>query len=301
MMQLEKWCDLPLRAEGIAFAAIAALPLSLLCGAGYFIATRVSAADARVNHSFQVLQEVQRLETGESHASAQLHAFLLTRQENFADSLRHSIAAWDSSRRKLLLLAGDDPAQMQTLWQAAGMQRSRVEHISSLMARFRAESIATPQLQSALLAAEEERLRMESFIGALQQHEGRLLKVRLQQAKRLRSALQATAALGIFSGLGAGVLLWILFEAGIASRLLRVRDNLAKLPSGVPVERPQRPATKSAPSAKRCSAPPTHSATRPACSRAPPMASLSATPLADTYSSTRPTRNWRAFPSTIRR
>jgi PAS domain S-box-containing protein len=232
MSLLERWCKISLRSKGLVLTAIAAAPLMLVGCTGYAIGKLASRAERRINHSLQVLQEMQRLENSEVTTGAQDRAYFITREEKFAESTRQAIAAFDSSRQKLITLVNDDPIQMRRLSEAADTQRSRVERIFSMMARFRAADTNGSQLPSALLAAEQERVSMENVIRAMKREEERLLDVRQREAKRMRSAMQAIVALCLLSSVAAGVMLWILFDIGFARRVKEISENVAKLASG---------------------------------------------------------------------
>lgn len=234
MTLLEKWCALSLRSKGVAFVAIAAAPLIVVSCGGYAVGKRATLAERRINHSLQVLEEIQRLESSEIGASAQIRAYFITHDEKFAVYTREAIAAFDSSRQRLLTLANSDPAQTRRIALAAELQRSRVERIFSVMTSFRAGHVNAEQLRSALLAAEEERGQMEDAIRAMKQEEERLLDARLDRGNQMRSAMQAIVVLGLTSSLAGAALLWILFQVGIVNRLKLLHENAARLVSGAP-------------------------------------------------------------------
>jgi PAS domain S-box-containing protein len=235
MTLLERWADLSLRSKGMVLATIAAAPLMMVGCTGYVVGKLASRVERRINHSFLVLEEMQRLENSEVTTGAQDRAYFITREEKFADSTRQAIAAFDASRQKLIALVNDDAAQMQRLSEAADIQRSRVERIFSLMTSFRAGEATNRSLRPALLAAEQERVSMENVIRAMKRAEERLLDFRQREGNRMRGAMRAITGLCLLFSLAAAVILWILFQTGVARRLRVISGNVAKLASGSPV------------------------------------------------------------------
>jgi PAS domain S-box-containing protein len=175
---------------------------------------------------------VQQLKAFEIEVSAQVRAYFITGEEAFAGKTRETIAGFDATWQRLSQLIDDDPAQRRRLAEVAALERSRVERIFGTMARFQAGALSREQLRGALRAAEPERGRMENALGAMEEDEKRLLDARLRRADRLRHVARIATGFCMFFGVVGGVVISLLYGAGITQRIKKLQANVARLATG---------------------------------------------------------------------
>jgi PAS domain S-box-containing protein len=219
------WSDLTLRGKATVVLGVVALGLLSLGCAAYRIEVQATAAEQSVSSAFQALYQIQRLETSETDASAQIRGYLMTRDEAFATRVREAVAAFDDVRHTLGTLTAGRPE----LSQLAGLESSRVERIYSTMARLRSNAIASEELRAAVLQAEQERLVIESLIKRMLRERSLLLQSSLAGRDRLRSHWRGAVWICLLVAIAAGGGIWSLFDRGCASRIERLKGDLAGL------------------------------------------------------------------------
>jgi PAS domain S-box-containing protein len=232
MPRLAYWSDLRLRTKGlIAIAVPAAATVTIAC-VSYLVGAQADLAEHKVQASLRIREEVQKLKTFEIEASAQVRGYFITGDEDFAGKTRETLAGFDAARQRLSELTEDHPVQRQRVAQVEALERSRVEGIFGGMARFRSGALSREQLRGLLRSREAERLRMEGVLRAMENEEKRLLETRLNQAGRLRTILKAVTACCMFFGVVGGVLVSLLYGAGITQRIKNLQENVVRLATG---------------------------------------------------------------------
>src|ERR1700688_2122124 len=129
MLRLKKWRDLSLRAKGVCVVAIPAATTIAIACLSYALGGRATTAEAWVNHTRQACEEIQRMETLEAEATAEIRAYFITGDDGFNLRLGEIFSSFDSVREKLVALTADRPAQQKRLAQIALMARSRPERL----------------------------------------------------------------------------------------------------------------------------------------------------------------------------
>jgi len=229
---LSKWMSLSLRAKGLIVSTLSAAALLVAAGVAYSIAISATDDEVWVSHALQAGEQIQNMRASATDASAQIRAYWITGDEAFAGAVRQDLAVFDSAMQKLVQLTQDNAGQRQRLTQIAAIERSRVERIFDALGRFRSGVLSGPELRRSLLAGEDERLRLENLISAMEQEEKQLLAAHLARLGRLR--VLATAGSWQILGIAAGsiLLMWILFAYGISHRIRVLKDGLAAIGSG---------------------------------------------------------------------
>ena len=232
MTLLSKWMSLSLRAKGFVVSTLSAAAMLVAAWVTYSLVISATEAEAWVNHALQAGEEIQKMKASGTDASAQMRAYWITRDEAFAAGVRQDLAEFDSALQRLAQLTPDNAAPRQRLAQIAAIERSRVERIFDGLGRFRSGVLSGPELSRSLLAAEDERLRLENLISAMEQEEKHLLAAHLARLGRLR--VLARAGVWQILGIAAGsiLLMWILFAYGISRRIRVLKESLATIGSG---------------------------------------------------------------------
>ncbi len=125
MLRLKKWRDLSLRAKGVCVVAIPAATTVAIACLSYGLDARVTIAEEWVNHTRQACEEIQRMETLEAEATAEIRAYFITGDDGFRLRLGEIFSRFDSAREKLVALTPERPTQQKRLAQIAQMARSR--------------------------------------------------------------------------------------------------------------------------------------------------------------------------------
>ena len=232
MPRLKRWLDLSLRTKGLIVVAVPAVATVIVACACLVLAGRAADVEEATRRSARIVEETQRLTASETESAAHMRAYFISTDEAYVDRARDAFDAFDVERQKLSTLVADDAAQTRRVAQIAALQRSRVERVFGVAARFRSGTLPWGELRVFLAAAEAERMRMESFLLAMQEDEKRLLEERLRQVATLRAEVRATAAICLLFGVIGGVVSSLLFASGIASRIGKLRENVVQLASG---------------------------------------------------------------------
>jgi CHASE3 domain sensor protein len=141
MHRLKKWQDLSLRVKGVCVVAIPAAATVVIACLSYAMTTRVTNAQEWVGHTRRACEEIQKMETLDAEATAEIRAYLLTGDHAFTLRLWELLPSFDSARRRSAALTADRPAQQARLVQIAGMARLRSEHLLATTALFRSNPL----------------------------------------------------------------------------------------------------------------------------------------------------------------
>jgi PAS domain S-box-containing protein len=232
MLRLKKWRDLSLRAKGVCVVAIPAATTVAIACLSYALGGRATTAEAWVNHTRQACEEIQRMETLEAEATAEIRAYFITGDDGFNLRLGEIFSSFDSAREKLVALTADRPAQQKRLAQIARMARSRPERLFGTNALSHSNALPANELHAAVLAADQQRRQMETVIEAMLEEEKRVMDDRLSRAALLRAEIQMISAICVIFGVVGGVVISILFASGITFRIEKLKENVAKLATG---------------------------------------------------------------------
>jgi PAS domain S-box-containing protein len=232
MHWLPGWLNLRLRTQALILIAVPAAATVIIACASYVLGAGAASAGQRVRGSLRVQQEMQRLRTFENESSANALAYFTSGDEVFAEKARATIAGFGATRRRLDGLTEDNPVERGRLSEVEAIEGSRVAGILGAMARFQAGALTQAQLLAALRTGESERLRMESVLGAMEEEERGLLEGRLSRVDKLRSFLGATSGFCMFFGVVGGVVISLLYGAGITRRIGKLQENVARLATG---------------------------------------------------------------------
>jgi len=232
MLRLKKWADLSLRAKGVCVVAVPAAATVAMACLSYALSASVTTAEEWINHGRQACEEIQRIETLEAEASAEIRAYFITGDDGFTLRLWELLSRFDSAWRRSVALTADRPAQQTRLAQIAGMARFRSERLFGTNALFTSHTLPANELRTAVVAADQERHHMESVIEAMLGEEKGLLDARLSRAALLRAAIQAISAVCVIFGVAGGVVTSLLFASGITFRIEKLKQNVAKLATG---------------------------------------------------------------------
>jgi PAS domain S-box-containing protein len=232
MLRLKKWRDLSLRAKGVCVVAIPAATTVAIACLSYALGARVTTAEEWVNHTRQACEEIQRMETLEAEATAEIRAYFITGDDGFRLRLGEIFSRFDSAREKLVALTPERPTQQKRLAQIAQMARSRPERLFGLTALSNSNALPANELHAAVLAADQQRRQMEKIIEAMLEEEKRVMDDRLSRAALLRAQIQMISAICVIFGVVGGVVISILFASGITVRIEKLKENVAKLATG---------------------------------------------------------------------
>jgi len=232
MLRLKKWRDLSLRSKGVCVVAIPAATTVAIACLSYALGARVTTAEEWVNHTRQACEEIQRMETLEAEATAEIRAYFITGDDGFRLRLGEIFGRFDSAREKAVALTPERPAQQARLAQIARMARSRPVRLLGTTALSHPNTLPARDLHAAVLAADQQRRQMETVIEAMLEEEKRVMDDRLIRAARLRAEIQAISAICVIFGVVGGVVISILFASGITLRIEKLKENVAKLATG---------------------------------------------------------------------
>ena len=229
MNPLSGWMRLSLRVKGFFIGtALATLLVSAAC-LTYLSADRESHAERSVSHALRVSQEIQKLKAAETDSVAGIRAYWITKDEDFANTVRRDLASFDETMESLLELTARSPRQRERLSQVAGLQRSRVELIFDAITRSRSGVLSDSEFRHALRQGEEQRRAMESLLEAMQRDEKYSLDAEMAHMDRL----EIVTKMGIWQvfalAAASSFIIWVLFAYGIQRRMRDLRQSLAAI------------------------------------------------------------------------
>ena len=232
MRRLNQWSNLNLRSKGLVVIAFPAAATVAIACAAYWIGSLAERAELAVNHTIGVLQATEELQASEEGVSTAARGYFITRDDMFAARLRESIASFDTARLRLTALAEADPVEQRRLAEIDAIQRSRVERNFALIASVKSGALPAAALAEALRAAEGDRLDLEKRIGEVLETEQRALEARMKRVDALRARLRSIIGICALFGIAGGLVISLLFAAGITSRITMLKENVRKLASG---------------------------------------------------------------------
>jgi PAS domain S-box-containing protein len=232
MPRLQRWPDLPLRTKALIVLAVPAVATLIVACASLVLVGRAAAEEEASARSARIVDETQRLAASEIESAAHMRAYFISTDEAYADRARAAFDAFDATLQKLSTLVAGNAGQTGRLTRVAALERSRVERVYGVAARFRSGELPWSELRVFLAAAETERLQMETILRDMRVEEARLLGERLRQVATLRAEVRATTTVCLLFGVIGGVVSSLLFASGIARRIGRLRENVVQLASG---------------------------------------------------------------------
>jgi len=227
-----KWLDLSLGTKCLLLIGVPAAATVALAGASYLVGTETTATGSRVNASFRIGNEIERLRASEIETSAQAHAYLITADEPFARKTREALAAFDSTWQILSDLTHDDILQRQRLSEVEALERFRVERIFEDTEGFRSHTLRWDALGKSLNAGEAERMGMERILKTMQEANTRAVDAYLDRAGQLRARRNTILAMGLLLGVGGSAAMLLLAARGITSRIGKLQGNIAQVAAG---------------------------------------------------------------------
>jgi PAS domain S-box-containing protein len=230
------WPDLRLRTKGLIVIAVPAAATVLIACASYILGTQAATAQQAVTRSLAINLKIQKLRTDELDASAQVRAYFITGDGNFANQARQAVAAFDTTLNLAAGLLAGDPSQSNRISEIAALERFRVEQIFSATARFQSGALPPDALRAALLAKEAERVQMNRVMDSIESHQKRILEAQSRDVARLNTELRATTVICVVFGVLGGVVISLLFASGITNRVRKLQDNVSRLGTGGALE-----------------------------------------------------------------
>jgi PAS domain S-box-containing protein len=235
MLHLEKWSDLPLRTKGLIVIAFPAAATVLIACASYILGARVATAEESVNRSLAVSREIERVKGSSAEAGSLWAAFVMTGDPSFEQPARDRLAAFDAAGERLSRLTSDSPLQNLRALQIISIEHARRESRLAAKARFPANTPRPEQAAAAWHGAESSHQELDTLAGAMENTEDGILKTRSRQVGRLRAQLRGITGVCGVLGVAGGLLISLLFAAGITHRVGALQANVAKLATGRPM------------------------------------------------------------------
>jgi PAS domain S-box-containing protein len=236
MPRLNNWRDLSLRAKGVCVVAVPATATVAIACLSYALGGRATSAQEWVDHARQACQEIQRMESLDAQAKAEIRAYFITGDDGFMLRLREAITSFDSARLRLVALTAGRASQQTRLVQIERLARSRSQDLFRTTTLFRSHALTADELRASVLGADQERRQIETLIEAMLNEENRVLDDHLRRAARLRAEIQTISAICAIFGVAGGVVISILFASGITLRIEKLKENVARLAMGGPFD-----------------------------------------------------------------
>ncbi|HLX46562.1 MAG TPA: ATP-binding protein [Bryobacteraceae bacterium] len=232
MPALKRWSDFSLRTKGLIVVAFPATATVVIACAAYWMAAMAERAEFAVNHSREISDMVLKLRVDETETSIAHRGYLLTHEDAFADRMRSADAAFDHRLQDLAVKTADDPKRQAEVKEISDIHRIRSKSIEAAAARLGAGELPLPALIEILRTSENGRLRMNALVTAMLDDESRVLARNLSRVKTLRSRMRAVIGIFVLVGVLGGSIISLLFASGITSRIGKLAENVARLPSG---------------------------------------------------------------------
>lgn len=235
-MRLGYWSDIKLGRKGLIVVAAPAAATVLIACAAYFVGSRIETAEKEVNQRVESAATIQELRVEEADASASIRGYLIGGDERLASRIRDSFAVFDATCRKLAGLIAGSPAQQESLRTIEALERQRVEMIFDAIGRLRAGVLSPQEQRKEVFAAQKDRAAMESIFTQMLSEESRTNQQVLSQVHALHLRLSLVIGICAVGGVFGGLVISMLFASGITSRIAKVKENLARLSAGVPLD-----------------------------------------------------------------
>lgn len=190
------------------------------------------AAEAWVEHTYQVLSASQEWLSAIEIAAEQQRNYLLTRdQQQYIESYRNALAAERTARNKLRALTADNPPQQQRLVEVSRLADARLTRLKQAIAIRRENG---PADVTEMLSARQDVRLMDDFratLAAFEAGEYRLLNQRSQTAKKQAARTRWTLASGTVLVIALLIFAGLVIEGDIlklrsSERLLRRQADL---------------------------------------------------------------------------
>ena len=231
------WNDLRLARKGLVVAILPSISLLVGFAALYGLSAAERHAQARIEHTLEVRNELGRALTGIVTSGSSARGFALTRSDEFLkamDAAREEVA---NALAKLAKRVADNPSQQARLANVRSMLEVRYQVSEQVVAAAtQGFPSSDPRLVALVLQGQH---KTEEIRDALLQMESEELVVHAQRSTRLEqlrdinlAATAATAALGI----GGGFALVLLLSRSTVRRIQWIGDNAERLAAELPLQ-----------------------------------------------------------------
>jgi len=231
MRALSRWMDLSLRVKGFVVGTALAAALMLAAETTYFSADRETLAQHTAAHALKVVQHMQNLQACETDSVAQIRAYWITQDENFANAVRRDFGTFDDTLQTLVELAVQNPGERHRLSEISGLERLRVERLFSALTRIGLGTLSDEGFRRELRAGEQERHRLENLLNAMQLDEEQSLNAALAELNQAHAATKAGMWQVFCLAAGSSLLVWMMFTYGIRHRIRLLKESLAAIGS----------------------------------------------------------------------
>lgn len=196
----------------------AILVFVLITCAAIWNAVRFEETFRSVNHTHEVLDELDQMLTGLLSTQSGLRGDVLTGSEEVLAPYRRGREMMTSALGRLRELTADNPVQRERLSRLGPLLDEVVLLMEARIADHRAVGRSAVSAAEVFLQSQQVVARARGIIGELRSEEQRLLEDRMHAAQRAARATNAVAISGT-----AGALLFLLVSAYLSRRDLRAR------------------------------------------------------------------------------
>jgi signal transduction histidine kinase/CheY-like chemotaxis protein/CHASE3 domain sensor protein len=209
---------------GFAVAALAVIVIAFLSYQS--LQMRTDSAD-RVTHTFEVLLELQNLESLLADAETSQRGYLLTSEESYLQPFLNAKAALSGTLRNVRAQLSDNPQQMRRL---EALERLATEKFAELDQTIELHSGGTPGAALVIVRSDRGQVAMQSIRGLIAEM---LAEERGLLDQREAQWLQSAQTSYIVTGGGSFLLLMLIVAAGfMTSRDYRARQTQTWLRTG---------------------------------------------------------------------
>lgn len=180
-----------LRFDGKAFrfAASLCLILALLLFNGWFLHfnfERVVEHEAWINHTSEVISELDQVMTGITDGETGQRGYLLTHDERFLEPYRRGLTLAEEHLRALERLVVDNPVQVAHVADLKSMAEKRISHLNSVLNEEQTSKVDSAERRRLLIEGRELMAALRERVDKMKRIERDLLEKRTVEAERVR-------------------------------------------------------------------------------------------------------------------
>jgi methyl-accepting chemotaxis protein len=209
-----------------------ALVFGAVCAVAYLSVDSLVYNAGRVEHTYQVLDQIAALNSSLKDAETGQRGFVITGEEGYLAPYTGALSALSAEQQALRTLTADNPQQQQRLDQLAPLIDAKLAELKNTIDLRRASGFGAAQKVVLTNAGKSVMDQIRSLTDAMGNAESSLLSTRTSAEKSASNRTKVSIVVGLLVLLAGMGLVGTLMSRQVNNRVNRVRRALAALATG---------------------------------------------------------------------
>jgi PAS domain S-box-containing protein len=231
------WNDLKLARKGLVVAILPVACLLLGFAALYGLSMAERRAQARIQHTLEVRNQISRALAGIVTAESSVGGFAVTRGDEFKEAFRAARSEVTVALARLTVLISDNREQDDRLAHIRNLLNDGYRVSELIIAQAAADvSSSSPQLAALVFEGKKKTEVLRDALLQMDNVEELFHAQRIARLEQLRDINVAATAATVALGIVGGITSILLFSRSIASRVQAIGDDAERLAAELPLQ-----------------------------------------------------------------